>query len=126
MTFAPATIISPIVNANCIHNHNPNPNLNLFPTLNQKQIITFTLTLCCWKYHHRSNCRRSKCRITIGVIQNIPYTYIDQYSMNAAAIYSVLIYEYFVVVFPIDLYCKLLCFVLIKIEYINYIKKKHV
>ena len=50
--------------------------LNVTPTLTlililililprtKNPIITLTLTLCCWRYHRRSNCRRSKCRIT--------------------------------------------------------------
>ena len=67
-TFAPATI-APMVNANVKHNPNPNPNPNLnpYPTLNHRSnnpIITLTLTLCWWRYHHRSNCHRSKCWIT--------------------------------------------------------------
>ena len=58
---APATI-APLIIANGRHNPNPNPNLNPYPTLNQNPIITLTLTLSCWRYHRRSNCRRSKCR----------------------------------------------------------------
>ena len=59
--FAPATI-APRINANIKRNPNPNPNPNLTPPQTQNPIITLTLTLCCRRYHHRSNCRRSKCR----------------------------------------------------------------
>ena len=66
-TFAPVTI-APMVNANIT------PTLALALTLililililpwTKDPIITLTLTLCCWRYHHRSNCRRKQCRIT--------------------------------------------------------------
>ena len=50
--------ISPVINANAKYN----PRFN--PTQNQNPLITLTLTLCCRIYYRRSNCRRSKCRIT--------------------------------------------------------------
>ena len=78
LTFAPATI-APMVNANVKHNPNANPVtltliLILILTLpwTKNPIITLTLNLCCWRYHHRSNCRRSKCRITL--LKCVPFT----------------------------------------------------
>ena len=60
-TFAPATI-APVVNPNL----NITPSLTLTLTLiltlpqTRNPIITPTLTLCCLRYHRRSNCRQSK------------------------------------------------------------------
>ena len=70
MTFAPVTV-APMLNSNVKHNPNPNPTpyLNPYPTLSwtQNPIITLTLSLCCWRYPCRSNCRRSKYRITCNM-----------------------------------------------------------
>ena len=60
MTFALVTsaIIKP--------HPNPNPNPNPYTTLIQSQMITLAITLCCRRFHRRSNCRQSKCLITIS------------------------------------------------------------
>ena len=44
---------------------NPNPNFNPYPTRTKNTINTLILTLCCRRYYRRSNCRWSKCRITL-------------------------------------------------------------
>ena len=52
-----------VTNANVKANPNPNTNLNCYTSLNQK--ITLALTICRQRYHRRSNCCQSKCRITL-------------------------------------------------------------
>ena len=62
------TTFAPVINVNVKRNPNPNPNIILILILTlpwtKNPIITLTLTLCYPRYRGRSNCRRSKCRIT--------------------------------------------------------------
>ena len=58
MTFAPATIIAPVINTNVKRNPNPNPiGRILILTLPRTKIpiITLALALCCPRDHGRSN-----------------------------------------------------------------------
>ena len=64
-------------------------------------IITLTLTLCCWRYHHRSNCRRSKCRITVLNRTALFYKLYCIVKCN----YTVFNLLYFIVLCWLVLYC---------------------